>query len=262
MDPYDPIGAPLEDSNKIFRAISRARTQRISSQEIKSHLRAVGFSWFKSYRQNYHESTFSDSLSVLDLEYRALIDAAEKRPQKDNILHHLKKIQSVLKQIRVQALSTAPSTATKSDAPPSFAALVSDPFMQSLLLSRWIECISCISADAPVAAIVMMGGLLESLLSARINSEPNKAAIFQAKAAPKDKLGKTLPLKEWGLRDYIGVAYELQWISKTAHGVSDVLRDYRNYIHPYKQFSSRTILTGKDAQLLWEVFKSIARQLV
>lgn len=262
MDPHDPIGAPLEDSNKIFRAISQARTQRISSQEIRSHLRAVGFAWFKSYRQNYHESAFSDSLSVLDLEYRALIDAAEKRPQKDNILRHLKRIQSVLKQVRVQALCTAPPITARSDVPPSFSSLVSDPFMQSILLSRWTECISCISADAPVAAIVMMGGLLESFLLARINKEPNKQPIFQAKSAPKDKSGNVRPLKDWMLRDYIDVAYELLWIPKSAHGISDVLRDYRNYIHPYKQFSSRTILTSKDAQVLWEVFKTIARQLL
>jgi hypothetical protein len=262
MDPHDPIGGPLEDNIKIFRAISQGRTLQINSQEIKSHLRAVGFAWFNSYRQNYDDLLFSDSLSVLDLEYKVLIDAAEKRPRKDNILHHLKRIQNTLKRIRVLALSTARSTIAKSDIPPSFAALVSDPFMQNILLSRWTECMSCLSADAPVAAIVMMGGLLESFLLARINKEPNKQPIYQAKSAPKDKSGTVRPLKDWMLRDYIDVAYELQWISKSAHGISDVLRDYRNYIHPYKQVSSRTILTSKDAKVLWEVFKSIARQLL
>lgn len=67
--------------------------------------------------------------------------------------------------------------------------------MQAILQRRWTECVICIAHGAPLAATVMIGGLLEGLLLARINRENNKAPIFTAAAAPKDKQNKTLPLK-------------------------------------------------------------------
>lgn len=73
-----------------------------------------------------------------------------------------------------------------------------------------LKSLACITAKAPLAATVMMGGLLEGLLLARVNSQANKAPIYTAAAAPKDKQGKTLPLKDWTLQNYIGVAHELK----------------------------------------------------
>ena len=128
---------------------------------------------------------------------------------------------------------------------------------------RWIECVNCINGNSPLAATVMMGGLLEGLLLARINRENNKAPIFQASNAPKDySTKKVLPLKEWTLRNFIDVAHELRWISQSAKDVGEVLRDYRNYIHPQKQLSHNIVIEKNDAILFWEITKSICRQLL
>jgi len=63
--------------------------------------------------------------------------------------------------------------------------------------------------------------------------------VFSAAAAPLDKkTGKALQLKEWGLRNYLDVAYELGWITRTTKDVGEVMRDYRNYIHPQKELST------------------------
>jgi hypothetical protein len=112
-----------------------------------------------------------------------------------------------------------------------------------------------------MAATVMMGGLLEALLLARILREEDKDPMFKASTAPKDK-GKTLQLKEWGLRNFIDVAHELGWISQGAKDVGDVLRDYRNYIHPQKEHSHGIRLTTDDARIFWKVGKSISRQVI
>ena len=37
--------------------------------------------------------------------------------------------------------------------------------MRGILGRRWEECRKCIAADAPLAAVVMMGGLLEALFA-------------------------------------------------------------------------------------------------
>jgi hypothetical protein len=113
-----------------------------------------------------------------------------------------------------------------------------------------------------MAATVMMGGLLETLLLARINLEANKAPVFMASAAPKDRAGKTRTLSEWGLKDYIAVCHELGWIGISAKEVGVVLRDFRNYIHPHKQLSHRVHLKDDDAVLFWGVSKTVSRQLL
>jgi hypothetical protein len=108
----------------------------------------------------------------------------------------------------------------------------------------------------------MMGGLLEGLFLTRLNRMTNKAPAFKAKSAPRDKGNRTLPLKEWTLQHYIGVAHELGWITQSAKDVGVVLRDYRNFIHPQKEYSHGVTITRDDTLVLWTVFKSIVVQLL
>ncbi|MBL8230659.1 MAG: hypothetical protein JNL98_19360 [Bryobacterales bacterium] len=64
------------------------------------------------------------------------------------------------------------------------------------------------------------------------------------------------------LKSYIDVAHELSWISTSAKDVGVVLRDYRNYVHPQKEYSHGIVLTPEDARVLWDVAKTIVRQLL
>jgi len=258
----DLIAPPLEDIKKIQKVISTLNTSRVWSQEVRSHLKAVGFAWFNSYRQGYLKLSSLDALSNLDSEYKILISSAEGAPYKKAVHNLLKRIYKALIELRKQLIDRSLSALSTSYVPPSFGMLVSDPFMQQVLEARWRECTSCIEADAPVASIVMMGGLLESLLLARVNRETEKQPIFQAKSAPKNRELQTLPLKDWKLGDYIDVAYELHWISELARDIGEVLRNYRNFIHPYKQAFHKRMLNSEDAKVLWEVFKTIAYQLI
>jgi hypothetical protein len=61
---------------------------------------------------------------------------------------------------------------------------------------------------------------------------------------------------------YLSVAHELKWITPTVEDIGDVLRDYRNYIHPHKQYSEKVSLAPEDAKILWEISKNITRQLL
>jgi hypothetical protein len=108
----------------------------------------------------------------------------------------------------------------------------------------------------------MLGGLLEAVLIARINKLSDKAPVFKAKAAPTDKAGSVLKLQEWTLNHYIDVAHEMKWISDTYKDVGAILRDYRNYIHPYKELRHKKTLTPDDAHVLWEIGKTILRQVL
>src|SRR5579875_2125580 len=68
--------------------------------------------------------------------------------------------------------------------------------MQMILAKRWRESSVRVKSDAPLAATVMMGRLLEGLLLAKINQLASKSSVFNAAAIPKDaKTGKATTAK-------------------------------------------------------------------
>jgi hypothetical protein len=114
-----------------------------------------------------------------------------------------------------------------------------------------------------LAAIVMMGGLLEAIFVSRANKMPAKDPLINATSAPKDKTtGKTLNYQEWMLDSYIKVAHELKWITESAKDTADVLKEYRNYIHPEKERRHGVILALNDSSMFWQVTKALVRQLL
>ena len=209
---------------------------------------------------------FSDGdLGDVDRLYQQVMQASHKDSLRSTYIAVLKQIAGVLVRLRsanVVMLSAVPSPAATTEQPPDFSSLIQDVQMKAILERRWVECDACITAKAPLAATVMMGGLLEGLLLAKVNSQSDKRPIFTARAAPRDKQGKTLQLKEWTLQNYIDVAHQLRWITQTLKDIGEVLRDYRNYIHPQKEYSEKVSLTTDDAKLLWEISKNIARQVL
>jgi len=207
----------------------------------------------------------AQTLDALSSIYKHLLESSERGTARTAYVSQLKSLKATLVAARSEVVTTSAVSAAHhaSDTPPNFAPLVSDPKMQAILTRRWAECVSCIGAKAPLAATVMMGGLLEAVLLARIHKEPNRQTVFHSAAAPIDVLTKKpKQLSDWGLRDFIDVAHELKWITVSAKSVGEVLRDYRNYIHPYKELSHGVVLQPDDAVLLWELSKSISRQVI
>jgi hypothetical protein len=201
----------------------------------------------------------------IDVPYRTILNATDKLSSKNTYIEAAKLAKRTLIEARSRALIPAPTHAAQRtvDSAPNFSPLVSDPTMQSILERRWDECKRCIDAGAPLAATVMMGGLLEALLVARANKLSDKSKLFKAAATPIDpKTKKPLDLRQWMLGPYIDVGHELKWTSNSAKHVAVILRDYRNYIHPEKERSHGIALSPDDAAMFWEVTKSLSRELV
>ncbi len=259
-----------EADEAIFQAIKEA--ERIRSVTRKKSLpqvrglerdiiRATALTWFQSHRPKLVAICSATDLQPVDEMYQKIVEASHKSASRSGYVDTLKDICDSLVHLRAGNIVKL-GAATTTDVPPDFSKLVSDRAMQVILERRWTECVTCISCGAPLAATVMIGGLLEGLLLARVNRDTNKTLIFTAACAPKDKLNKTLSLRDWTLQDFIGVAHELKWITVAAKDVGVVLRDYRNYIHPQKELSHGVSLTTPDAMILWEIGKSISRQLL
>ena len=257
----DALDAAIAQCDRLRALLRKRRDPQVRNFEERSLAKATALAWFNGQRPSI-AGLGAAQLGAIDSGYKVLLAAADKAASRTKLVAKLKVLRASLIAMRSDTV-TAPDSAPTTDSPPVFAPLIADPQMRAILESRWDECVRCLVGNAPLAATVMMGGLLEALLLGRINREANKAPIFTSASAPKDsKTGQTRPLNEWTLKNYIDVVHEHGWISVSAKDVGEVLRDYRNYIHPFKQLSHGVDLTARDASLLWEVSKSITRQII
>lgn len=259
----DPIEMCLREVDQARKRVSRLDSKQVTTADDRDYLKSVAYSWFKSHRPVLAARIPEEALNSVDVYLRAVLDATARSSARTTYLASLKGAKDALSSLRGVSLVPPRSPDLAPDAPPDFSALASDPAMKAVLERRWNECQRCIRANAPLAATVMMGGLLEALFVARANLMSNKAPLFRAKATPIDaKTKKPLVLTEWTLRPYIDVGAELGWISRSGKDVAAVLRDYRNYVHPEKERAHGVTLNDHDSEMFWNLTKSLARQLL
>lgn len=256
----------IDGVEKLRSILKRNKSIQVRSIDEKTIIKATALAWFNKQRVSLLNVLDEPALSGIDHLFNSILTLSDKlgtRKKFDKLFKEIKKSLTSLRAEKIAQLSSTPKISNSNDKPPNFLSLVGDKEMVLILEKRWDECIACVNANAPLAATVMMGGLLESLLLSKFLQHPDKKIIFKTKAVPKDKItGSPLQFKEWVLRNYIEVAHELNWISQTEKDISEVLRDYRNYIHPFKEKSHGIKIEPKDSKVLWEITKSIARQII
>lgn len=267
IDALGAIEAAIAEATKTRVSIRKGCSKQVSAADELDQLKSLCFAWFETHRPQVAVHGSQPDLTGIDSCYRAIMDSTGRRAARSiysDVLLDVRKSLVNLRTFVATNLHVVPPTATPhtADTPPNFAPLAMDRNMQAILERRWAEVQRCISGKANLAATVMMGGLLESLLLARINSSPDKSAIFTAEAAPRDKAGKTFPLPDWKLINMVDVAHELTWVTKSAKDVGNVLRDFRNYIHPHKEYTDGVVIMDEDARMFWEVTKSVTRHVL
>lgn len=141
----------------------------------------------------------------------------------------------------------------------SISKLNLDGPLTKILESRITEIKMCMEAQAPLSTIFMCGSILEGILLAIASMNVRK--FNQANSSPKDKEGKVKKLHEWGLRNFIDVAYELKYLGLDVQKHSHSLRDFRNYIHPFEQMSSNFDPDMQTARISWQVLKAAIEDL-
>lgn len=137
---------------------------------------------------------------------------------------------------------------------PDFERLTNDPTLAIILNSRWKEIINCIEDNSHLAAIILMGSVLEGLLVSLISQKP--ADANRSKSAPKDNQGKIKKFGEWTFSDMINVASDCDWIQQDAKRFSHTLREYRNLVHPYEQRARNEIPDEDTCRICWEVVRA------
>lgn len=129
-----------------------------------------------------------------------------------------------------------------------------DPTLVPILDARFTEAQRCLEAGAPLATIFLCGSILEGLLLGTACTNPQQ--FNRAPNSPKDQAGKVKPFPEWSLAQFIDVACELGFLKLDVKKFSHALRDFRNYIHPYQQMSSRFTPDRHTAEICLQVLKA------
>lgn len=170
------IDAAIADADDLQKVLKRQKAKQVQSGDERQIIKAIALAWFKKHRPTLGALLGEDQLAEIDETYRWMIEAAGRATTRARYIEDLKAAKKRLNSLQSQhaVTLTAPSTVPPptektSDTPPQFQLLVSDPKMQAILAQRWRECVICVSSGAPLAATVMMGGILDGLLLAKIN---------------------------------------------------------------------------------------------
>lgn len=133
--------------------------------------------------------------------------------------------------------------------------------MAEVLYLRWQEAQRCVNAEAYLAAVVMMGSILEGVLLHKL--EANPAAGNQANSSPKDpQTRKPKPFHDWGLSTLIDVAHELRWLQGDRKRFSHALRESRNIVHPYVERLQPDRPDRGTCSICWQVVRAAVADLL
>jgi hypothetical protein len=130
---------------------------------------------------------------------------------------------------------------------------------RDIIAQRLTEIDKCIKADAPLAAILLVGSTLEGILQELAESHIQQ---FQAaKNAPHSNSRGSLPINQWSLDNLINVTGELGILGRDVQAYATQVRKFRNYIHPARQKKENFQPRIETARIAQQVLKAAIKDL-
>ncbi|SEP05853.1 hypothetical protein [Actinacidiphila rubida] len=130
----------------------------------------------------------------------------------------------------------------------TMAEIIREPRMAALLQRRLDEAQTCYANGAHVAAIIMLGSLLEGVLLTVI--EERNASLLRGK--DPDYIG---------LKALIDICHQADWIDVDVERFSQALREYRNFVHPRREFREAHTPDRDTLTVSWHVVNSALNDL-
>lgn len=129
-----------------------------------------------------------------------------------------------------------------------------------ILDARIIEIKNSIKSKSPLSCVILCGSVLEGILLGIASSKMRE--YNQCSISPKNKeTQKVLAFNDWTLSNFIDVSHNLGLLGLDVKKYSHSLRDFRNYIHPYQQMTSRFNPDIDTAKISWQVLKAAITDL-
>ncbi|MFK0192031.1 hypothetical protein [Kitasatospora sp. NPDC090308] len=126
--------------------------------------------------------------------------------------------------------------------------IVRDPAMVLLLQRRLDEARTCYAHGAHVAAIVMLGSLMEGVL---LQTVVERDRTLLGNTAPRNVRFETL----------IDLCHKAGWIDGDAQKFSHVLRHYRNFVHPDQESREAHRPDRDTLGICWQVVNAALNDL-
>jgi hypothetical protein len=259
QDVSSALDIAIDAAGRLKAALRKRPHRQVRSSDERMLVKATSQAWFRSYKPSVMSLSAEPLFRQVDTAFATLLEYSDQSTVRSKYLELLTTLRSNLVQLRSRGVLASPGQVSEQ---PDFPKLITDAVMLGILERRWKETLACLQVGADLAATVMMGGLLEALLLARVNGLSDLRPVFTATSAPKDKSGKPRLLKDWGLKDFLDVANELGWIRQSAKDIGAVLRDYRNYVHPEKERSHGISINSDDSKMFLSVLSSLSSQII
>jgi hypothetical protein len=136
----------------------------------------------------------------------------------------------------------------------------STPNLEKIIQERWVEAQKCQYTGAYLAAVILMGSILEGLLLSRTHLSAPDA--HRSSKAPKRRDGSNLPLPEWNLNSLIEVAVDLKWLKVDRGKFSHALRESRNVVHPWQHALISANFDEATCKTCWSVLNASIDDLI
>lgn len=127
-------------------------------------------------------------------------------------------------------------------------AYINDADLRRIIERDYAElCLKLFPSGAWKSTVIMAGSILEAILT-DVLSAPS--CIGRTMASSKAPTGKDIIKGEWKLEKLVAAASDIGILSKDrAETVDQVLRDYRNFVHPKKEIRSAHECTEAEGLL-------------
>ncbi|MGH3708668.1 MAG: hypothetical protein ACRDRQ_11305 [Pseudonocardiaceae bacterium] len=124
--------------------------------------------------------------------------------------------------------------------------LIRDPQLAAVLQGRLDEAHTCDRNGAHVSAIIMLGSLLEGVLS---------DAVQTRMPSP------VKPAEKWYLKELIATAHGQGWIQADVRKFADHLKEYRDLVHPHAQIRLGDPPDRDTVRMCWPVVNAALNDL-
>lgn len=258
----EAVDEALREIERLRVLINKSRLPQVRNSDEKYAAKASANLWREKHYRAIVTTNGSETLDKVNHLYGVLLGFTIRNISRSKYKSNIKDIKTLLGTLQEEIYLADDKSKSQPSSKPDFSKLIQDQKMQAILSSRWEEAEVCIANQARLAAVVMMGGILESILLARVNALGDSSKIDKLHSSPRDKKGKVLELKKWSLSHFIDVAQEMGWISQASKDVSGIVRNYRNLVHPEKEYSSGISVTLQDLVMFWGIVSHIAFQVI
>jgi len=230
--------------------------RRAGWEDVPDHDGSPRHRWVHNILREHQEDGTSDTEAVII----RLADRREYQQQPGEYDAVITALQEVLalESLRVDYLKGQPILVEyNSDEPPrpqrvelkvAITDIVSDADLARAVQLRLDEAHICQQHGAYTSAVIMLGSLLEGVLVHAAEVRPPTTALRR-------------PLRDTSLQDLIQHAHTNGWIDGDAKMASDLLRTYRNLVHPLAEKRAKHSADFDTADLCWSTVNAVLNDL-